>query len=213
MPFLFSGSALPWSDLGTGGCLRSEPTNSNDQVATCVILKRRLSLEVTPRIWRTPLLIFLTCATFLPVLADAQGAATFDPLGVPTPSVMLCRPVSQNAIDSAPIQLEFREGTDPYGQRVSIVFFDSVGTPRLMYLVAPWSLGDTALRVYTVVVRFQPKRIGMTAIVPLRYPFPTSDSVKRDSTIKEILTEPAIAHAEALAKWFWDHRCNEASLE
>jgi len=176
-----------------------------------VVLKRRLSLEVTLRIWRTPLLIFLTCATFLPVLADAQGVATFDPLGAPTPSVLLCRPISQDAIDSAPIQLEFREGTDPYGQRVSSIFFDSVGTPRLMYVVAPWTVSDTAFRLYTVVVRFQPKRVGMSAIVPVRYPSPTSDSVKRDSTIREILTEPAIAHAEALAKWFWDHRCNQAS--
>jgi hypothetical protein len=176
-----------------------------------VVLTMRLPLEVTLRIWRTPLLIFLTCATFLPVLGSAQETATFDPLGVPTPSVMLCRPISQDAIDSAPIQLEFREGTDPFGQRVSSIFFDSVGTPRLMYVVAPWTVSDTAFRLYTVVVRFQPKRVGISAIVPVRYPSPTSDSIKRDSTIREKLTEPAIAHAEALAKWFWEHRCNQAS--
>lgn len=183
------------------------PINSDDQAAMCVALKRRFSLDMTLRIWRTPLVIFLTCATFLPVLADAQETATFDPLGVPTPSVLLCRPISQDAIDSAPIQLEFRDGTDPYGQRVSSAFFDSSGAPRLMYIVAPWTVSDTAFRLYTVVVRFQPKRVGISAIVPVRYPSPTSDSVKRDSTIRENLTEPAIVHAEALAKWFWDHRC------
>src|SRR5712671_2398372 len=106
--------------------------------APCVVMKRRLALEITLRIWRMPLRIFLTCATLLPLLADAQGAATFDPLGVPTPSVLLCRPISQDAIDSAPIQLEFREGTDAFGQRVTSAFFDSSGAPRLMYLVAPW---------------------------------------------------------------------------
>jgi hypothetical protein len=177
----------------------------------CVALKRRFSLDITLRIWRTPLVIFLTCATFLPVLGSAQEAATFDPLGVPTPTLLLCRPISEVAIDSAPIQLEFRDGTDPFGQRVSRIFFDSVGTPRLMYVVAPWTVSDTAFRLYTVVVRFQPKRVGISAIVPVRYPSPTSDSVKRDSTIKEILTEPAIAHAEALAKWFWDHHCKGVS--
>jgi hypothetical protein len=177
----------------------------------CVVVKRRLSLEVTLRIWRTPILIFLTCTTFLPVLAGAQGAATFDPLGVPTPSVLLCRPISQEAIDSAPIQLEFRDGTDAFGQRVTSAFFDSSGAPRLMYLVAPLTVSGTGLRVYTVVVRFKPKRVGISLIIPLTYPSTTSDSVKRDSTIRENLTEPAIAHAEALAKWFWDHRCPNAS--
>jgi hypothetical protein len=169
-----------------------------------------LSSKAVSRIWCTSLLIFLAPAAFLPGLADAQGAVTFDPLAVPTPAFMLCRPISKDAIDSAPIQLEFREGTDPYGQRVSSAFFDSSGAPRLMYIVAPWTVSDTSFRLYTVVVRFQPKRVGISAIVPLRYPSPTSDSIKRDSTIREILTEPAIAHAEALAKWFWDHRCNGA---
>jgi hypothetical protein len=160
------------------------------------------------RIWRT-LVILLTCATLLPLLADAQGV-TFDPLAVPTPSVMLCHPISQGAIDSAPIQLEFREGTDPFGQRVTSAFFDSSGAPRFMYVVAPWTVSDTSFRLYMVVVRFQPKRIGTTAIVRVRYPSPTSDSVKRDSTIREMLTEPEVAHAETLAKWFWIHRCDGA---
>ena len=123
---------------------------------------------------------------------------------------MLCRPISEKAIDSAPIQLEFREGTDPFGQRVTSAFFDSSGAPRFMILAAPWTVSDTSFRLYMVVVRFQPKRVGVTSIVRVRYPSPTSDSVTRDSTIKEIMAEPALAHAEVLAKWFWIHRCNGA---
>jgi len=173
------------------------------------VLRMRLSSPAILRIWRTSLLIFLTCETFLPVLADAQGTATFDPLSVPTPA-LLCRPISKLAMDSVPFQLEFRDGTDPYGQRVSSAFFDSVGTPRFMYITAPWTVSDSALRMYVIAVQFHPKRIGAIAIVPLTYSSPSSDSVKRESTIKENLTEPEISHAEALAKWFWDHRCNRA---
>jgi hypothetical protein len=154
----------------------------------------------------------LTCATFFPVLANAQGTGTFDPFGVPAATI-LCRPISKIAVDSdsVAVQLEFRDGADPFGQRVSSASFDSVGTPRFMFIRAPRTVSDTTLRMYMMAVQFQPKRAGVSLIFPITFSSPSSDSVKRGSTIKENMTEAAISHAEELAKWFWGHRCNRAS--
>ncbi len=169
----------------------------------------RLPSPLTSGISRRSLLILLSCAAFVPRLADAQVTDAFDPLTVPTPP-MICRWIPPTPRDSVAFIIEFLDRPDSLGNRVSRTFFDSAGTPRYMFVSAPRTVSATEIREYIVVVQFHPKRIGGTVIIPATFSSPSSDSAKREPTIKEDLTEPAIAHAEALARWFWEHRCSQS---
>jgi hypothetical protein len=79
-----------------------------------------------------------------------------------------------------------------------------------MLITAPQTVSASEARKYIIVVQFHPKRIGGNVIIPLTFSSPSAGSVKRGPLIKEELAEPAIARAEALAKWFWEHRCQSS---
>ncbi len=79
-----------------------------------------------------------------------------------------------------------------------------------MFVTAPRTVSEHEVRKYVDMVEFHPKRLGRSVIVPLTFASPTSDSIKREPTIAEALTDSAVSHAETLAKWVWEHRCGKS---
>ncbi|MGH9422913.1 MAG: hypothetical protein ACRD3J_23260, partial [Thermoanaerobaculia bacterium] len=120
-----------------------------------IALSGLLSPETHLGISRRPLLsLFLSiCATFLPRPTDAQTAVAFDPLQVPS-SGILCRWIPAAPKDSAAFVVEFGDGTDPLGARVSRAFFDSVGVPQYMFITALQTVSASEARKYIIVVQF-----------------------------------------------------------
>jgi hypothetical protein len=114
--------------------------------------------------------------------------------------------------DSAAFVFEYVDGNGSDGQRTTFAAFDSAGHPLYMMVSPPVQNSRAERQTFAIVVRFFPKSMGERVVVPSA---PTSqgplvgaaDSATRGKPFSESLTDAEIAHAKALAEWFWIHRC------
>lgn len=152
----------------------------------------------------------VACVALFARVLGAQGNGEFDPLGVPG-ATLICRPIPVEPADSAAFEFEFIDGSDLGAQRITLLAFDSVGTPLFMMLYAPTKISSSRQRKYFFEVQFYPDRKGVRLVsgdeTTSRDSTGSADSVKHNNPKEETLTTAEIAHAKVLAEWFWTHRC------
>jgi hypothetical protein len=151
---------------------------------------------------RKVLILFLLVDTGC---ATAQSVKPFDPLGLPT-STLLCRPLpSPQTLRHGTRAFQFEDGVLLVDDRLMSAVYDSVGNPLLLVMTATSRVGDTQPTMHELSVSF-PADGPAEGFQLVRAPS-AGDAIEPK---REVLSPGMIAESRSLAVWLWDHRCIEA---
>lgn len=167
--------------------------------------------------WQRRRAILIACLAFYARSASAQVTMGVDPLSIPK-GTLLCHSVRTDPADSTAFLFQYIDGNDSIRKRLSMIGFDSVGTPLYMMVSAPAESARGERLTYVFTVQFFPKAQGGRLI---SFDEASSqiegekgaDSVAHRKPIEETLTDAEVAHARVLAEWFWIRRCEDAVAE